>query len=300
MIIATGPKPMANVLDMVVLVTLGRMTCEDYWVPHYGKPAEALLSVSRELEAEAWDLAGRVLTRLQSSHRRRVERWEDDMLGQADAVFAPTAHLLDVRGVDTRAAFVVHHGVFPNIAWADPASELDAWPRPRVVFVGSISSVVDVALLERLAAARRDWSFVLIGPARVGLGSLADRANVLLTGERPHVQIPGLLAACDVGLIPYRLDAPGIDTVSPLKLHEYRAQGLPVVSVDIPDVREHAPDVVVADGVDGFVVAIEEALRHGRGLNGETRLWSAAVDEMIMHLDALGCPRTADASSLPT
>lgn len=62
MTIASGPNPTANLLDMVVLVALGRMTIQDYWVPHYGPPAQRLLDVSCELETEIWSVAARVLT----------------------------------------------------------------------------------------------------------------------------------------------------------------------------------------------------------------------------------------------
>jgi teichuronic acid biosynthesis glycosyltransferase TuaH len=42
--------------------------------------------------------------------------------------------------------------------------------------------------------------------------------------------------ACDVGVIPHR-DQECIRAMSPLKLYEYLAAGLPVVSVDLPPVH---------------------------------------------------------------
>jgi hypothetical protein len=78
MIIATGMNPTANLLDMVVLVTLQRMTFEEYWVPKYGKPAEAMLAVSRELEGEIWAVADGVLTTQQESELKELIReWRE-------------------------------------------------------------------------------------------------------------------------------------------------------------------------------------------------------------------------------
>jgi methyl-accepting chemotaxis protein len=78
MIIATGINPTANLLDMVVLVTLQRMTFEEYWVPKYGQPAEAMLAVSRELEGEIWAVADGVLTTQQESELRELIReWRE-------------------------------------------------------------------------------------------------------------------------------------------------------------------------------------------------------------------------------
>ena len=74
MIIATGPNPTANLLDMVVLVTLERMTFEEYWLPHFGEPAEPLVTVTRQLEEEIWSVAERVLTPKQLQELRELIR----------------------------------------------------------------------------------------------------------------------------------------------------------------------------------------------------------------------------------
>jgi glycosyltransferase involved in cell wall biosynthesis len=46
----------------------------------------------------------------------------------------------------------------------------------------------------------------------------------------------------------------------PIKLYEYLAAGLPVVSTDMPQVRRLQPVIEVADSVDDFEQAIERAL----------------------------------------
>ena len=78
MIIATGPNPTANLLDMVVLVTLERMAFEEYWLPRFGKPTEPILAVTRELEQEIWTVAERVLTpRQQTELRDLIRDWRE-------------------------------------------------------------------------------------------------------------------------------------------------------------------------------------------------------------------------------
>jgi hypothetical protein len=78
MIIATGPNPTANLLDMVVLVTLQRMTFEEYWVPRYGAPAEPMLKVSRQLDQDVWEMADRVLSRRQDKELRElIQEWRE-------------------------------------------------------------------------------------------------------------------------------------------------------------------------------------------------------------------------------
>jgi len=59
---ATGPNPSLNALDMLVMVTLSRMVAEDHFVKVFGDDALPLLETHRRLEADAWLLAGGVLT----------------------------------------------------------------------------------------------------------------------------------------------------------------------------------------------------------------------------------------------
>jgi glycosyltransferase involved in cell wall biosynthesis len=156
----------------------------------------------------------------------------------------------------------------------------EQWPHPRIAFVGSISPVVDVDLLDGLAATNPMWSFIIVGPARVPLRQLSRRPNVLLMGERQPDDVAALLAECDVGIIPYLRSTRGIDTVSPLKLHDYLARGLPIVSVEIPGVRGY-DDVEIAAGVSGFSSAIQRALERGRRPGRVHGTWADAVGEMV-------------------
>jgi hypothetical protein len=60
--IATGPKPVANLLDMVIFVTVTRMALEDHWQPKvFGESALPLLKSAQSSEAEIWLIAGGVL-----------------------------------------------------------------------------------------------------------------------------------------------------------------------------------------------------------------------------------------------
>ncbi len=75
--------------------------------------------------------------------------------------------------------------------------------------------------------------------ARVaGLGS-----RISFLGAVPHLQVPGYLADADVGLAPFNLEAhSALQTGwywSPVKLFEFLAAGLPIVTADVPYLRTH-------------------------------------------------------------
>ncbi len=85
----------------------------------------------------------------------------------------------------------------------------------------------------------RDAVLVLVGegPARAELAQAAAESGVtervIFAGRRRHDEIPALLPAFDVALVP------AINPyASPLKLFEYMAAGLAVVAPDQPNLRE--------------------------------------------------------------
>jgi glycosyltransferase involved in cell wall biosynthesis len=254
-------------------------------------PLPVVADVADGLGADAlvyeWaDDASEHLLTQSTAVRRRVARWEDEMLERADLVFVSSAELLHRRGSPNPRTYVVPHGIDRGHGSPGPLPpEVTAMPRPRVGFVGSLSQWIDVELLDGLARARPDWSWILVGPRRIDLGRLTRHPNVLLVGERPHQEIPGFLAACDAALIPYKV-APATSVASPVKLREYLAHGLPVVSVDIPEVQAFSADVEVASGVDGFIEALERAVARGKrtARRRARREWSDVTLEMARHV----------------
>jgi glycosyltransferase involved in cell wall biosynthesis len=65
----------------------------------------------------------------------------------------------------------------------------------------------------------------------------------VFAGPQPHERVPELLALADIGVAPFDLGAhPALTTFgfywSPLKVFEYMAMGLPVVTVDVTPLDE--------------------------------------------------------------
>jgi len=70
--IATAPDSEAGLLDMVVMVTLLRMTIEDYWVLQvFGEQAPGAMAAYQTLEADIWGVANEASRR---SKRRSCMR----------------------------------------------------------------------------------------------------------------------------------------------------------------------------------------------------------------------------------
>jgi hypothetical protein len=69
-----------------------------------------------------------------------------------------------------------------------------------------------------------------------------------------------------------------------VKLREYLAHGLPVVSVDVPEVRLFSSAVRIASGPEAFVAALEHAIEEGRRIPEPDAMpwsWDDCADEMM-------------------
>src|SRR5262245_25187153 len=77
---ASGPHPVLNALDLVVLTTVARMVVEDYGVGEgFGDSALPLLETHRRLETNAWLLVGAVLKSEQRQElTEMIQKWRQN------------------------------------------------------------------------------------------------------------------------------------------------------------------------------------------------------------------------------
>jgi hypothetical protein len=75
--IATGSNAYANLLDLIILVTLNRINVENYWMPkRFGESAKPLLNAAQDSEREIWRIAATVLNQEQLDELRNgIELW---------------------------------------------------------------------------------------------------------------------------------------------------------------------------------------------------------------------------------
>jgi glycosyltransferase involved in cell wall biosynthesis len=98
-------------------------------------------------------------------------------------------------------------------------------------------------------------------------------------------ELPDAIAAMDVGLVPYANDAP--PWFCPLKILQYRAQGVPIVASDVGDCRAligNHGEIVAGDAPQHWADAIRRQAETPR--IPHQRTWDEVVAEA---LDGLGC-----------
>ncbi|WP_316311405.1 glycosyltransferase, partial [Clavibacter michiganensis] len=99
---------------------------------------------------------------------------------------------------------------------------------------------VDFELIKKTAEHFSNGSVVLIGKIAVDaerkVKILDDVKNVHFLGRKPYSELPNYCKAFDVALNPFAINDLTL-AANPLKVREYLAAGLEVVSTDIPEVR---------------------------------------------------------------
>lgn len=207
--------------------------------------------------------------------RAIIETAERELVRRADVIFATAPKLADERrGLNRNTHYLSNVADFDHFAQArDPATavpeDLARLPEPRIGFVGAISAYkLDFELLRQLARRHPEWSIVLIGAVGEGdpatdVAALRDLPNVHLLGPRPYAQLPAYLRGLRVGILPSAMND-YTASMFPMKFFEYLAAGLPVVSVDLPALREHADVATLAATPTAFIAAVEAAV-HGAG-----------------------------------
>jgi len=212
--------------------------------------------------------------------RARLAAWEEQIIAWADLVIAVTPTLVAAKGREPAKARLLPNAADLTAIDAGRAQPIDpGLPRPVLGYVGLISARLDLPALCRLAQGRPDWSLVLVGEVvetgcQAELAALRAQPNVHFVGLCPAAEIPRRIAGWDVGLIPYRVNTE-TEHASPLKLYEYLAAGLPVVSADVPAVRSFAELVHIVRDTEDWGEVVAQALAED-SLQARLNRWAAA------------------------
>jgi glycosyltransferase involved in cell wall biosynthesis len=197
--------------------------------------------------------------------RSAIESLERELLRGADHVLYVSRSLLaSERTLTDHRAHFLDHGVdiehFRRRETVELPLDLVEIPEPRVGFFGALDDyLVDFDLLERVAAELPDVSLVLIGDATCSMERFDKYPNVHLLGFRPYERIPAYGSGFDVALMPW-LDNDWIKHANPIKMKEYLALGLAVVSTDFPEVERYSDVIRIASGEADFIDQIRLTL----------------------------------------
>jgi len=132
--------------------------------------------------------------------------------------------------------------------------------KPIIGYIGCISSWFDMDLLIEVATENSGCSFVIIGPISCRMPTQTEiPTNIYFLGKRHYCDLPRYLRQFDVGIIPFKITPLTLST-DPVKLYEYFAAGIPVVSTELPEIFKYKPTVAIATDRKEFSEQIRLAL----------------------------------------
>jgi len=108
-------------------------------------------------------------------------------------------------------------------------------PKPIIGYIGTIAPWVDMRLINTMARSLPNYEFVIIGPLLKQPSLALLNKNMYYLGHRHYSVLPQYLSNFSYCLIPFKMTEM-TKGVNPIKLWEYLASGIPILSTPIPEV----------------------------------------------------------------
>lgn len=237
-----------------------------------------------------------------------IQKMEETLLKRSDLVIVSASTLQESKRRWNPNTHLVRHGVdYDHFKKAlDPATaiplEIAALPRPIIGFHGLVADWIDLPLIRKMALQYPKWSIVLLGSAAADVSQMAGLKNVHLLGKRPYESLPAYCKGFDVAILPFVVNRLTL-YANPLKLREYLAAGLPVVSSDLPEVRSLGGDIRIGRSHTGFIEQVAEIIQKGnvgpspaRSKSMEQESWDHKVEILSMLIEKGALSQTGDRS----
>jgi len=224
-----------------------------------------------------------------------IQRLENEIIENVDLVVASAENLAQFAP-DTRAQYLPH-GVDYNHFNIDRAStempeKLKGFKTPLVGFFGLLNSWLDLEVIRDSALLNPEMSYIIIGPSQLPDSQLPKAPNMHYLGGVPYEQLPEYAVFFDVALIPFKINDLTI-AVNPLKLMEYFALGVPVVSTPLPEVTKYEPSVEIGGSATEITTAIKKAIsedsvekREIRKSIASNKSWKAMSEQLQSWIEA--------------
>ena len=225
---------------------------------------------------------------------------EEKLFRDADLVVVSAERLYDGKKHFNSNTHIIRHGTdWRHFRTAlDEATQIPVeianLPRPIIGFHGLLADWVDYELIKKVAEHFSEGSVVLIGKIAVDAEQkvklLDGIPNIHFLGRKPYAELPAYCKGFDVALNPFAINELTL-AANPLKVREYLAAGLPVVSTDIPEVRV-LEDCLVGVDQDDFIAKIEYGLKHPKRREAVSdaiahESWEAKIEELRKIMNCL-------------
>jgi glycosyltransferase involved in cell wall biosynthesis len=237
---------------------------------------------------------------------------ERALLQKVDSCFSTSHVLMGLKTPKSGENHFISQGVDTNhfkSTGGAPPTVLARLKKPIVGYYGLLESWVDFELIVRCAESYPHVSFVIMGETKTDISILSGHENITRLDHIPYGDLPRYAEVFDVALIPRRINELTV-AMNPIKLLEYLALELPVVSTNLPEVKRYGDLVFVAEDNEHFVRLIGQALKDNapdrkkrRRLAAEGISWASVADrtsEVIQKIDEAKVQKRSHLASAST
>lgn len=198
----------------------------------------------------------------------------DMLLRDPDVLLVASADTLYKKGLTHRRENVVFapNGVrledWESPCRAEPPSEMVPIIRqgkPIVGYYGSFASWMNYDYVRALSEGLPDMNLVMIGydydwgKGPYAQSGIANLPNVHIIGPQKYERLKEFSRYFAVGIIPFR-DYDVTQSVSPVKMFEYMAQGIPPIASGLMECKKYASCLTVSSGEE-YVRAVRRAIK---------------------------------------
>lgn len=194
--------------------------------------------------------------------------WEAELLEKADVVSVSSQALFDKKNRPGPNFHLIPNGVqfehFHKAVTEDlnEPEDIQQIPHPRCLYFGVINDWFDKEIVFTVASQRPEFQFILIGIDVINMREANTLTNIHFFDRKDYNELPAYLRYSDVAIIPFRITPLTIAT-SPIKLFEYLAAGVPVISTPLPEVVQYREIVSIASNAEEFEKAIDRYIEKG-------------------------------------
>lgn len=211
---------------------------------------------------------------------------EDIFLEKVDQVIVTSQGLLESKSLLHPNVKLIKNGVDFDLFHQAYHPKFEQ--KKIVGYVGSIDFRLDYDLLDRVIRSYPHYEFHFVGRITEPQQHqrLDQHANVRFFGAQQPNQIPRLMSKFDIGIIPFVTNE-FTKNIYPLKINEYLAAGLPVVTTDFAPLADFDGYISVAHDAADFSRLLDVELTFDTTDKAEERLdlakmndWSARAAEV--------------------
>jgi glycosyltransferase involved in cell wall biosynthesis len=214
-------------------------------------------------------------------------RLEAGFMKMADAVIVTSKGLYDSKKDFCKQCFIVKNAVKVDL-FKKGFNKTPDHSKKVIGYVGTIDDRSDYDILQHLFTAMPDAEFVFVGRILSDRGEaiLRKYPNVRVEGPKMPEQLPPYLQTFSIGIIPFVKDD-FTKGIYPMKINEYLAAGLPVVSTAFGDIADFASLIKITDDKETFLQYVQSEIaedtpekREARLKTAESNTWDQRVEEI--------------------